>query len=132
MQAVGSMARRRFENYGALACKNAVFLQYLHIPLQSKYGYSYEAASLLVAMNGNADNGILRSRWIEFSQESLAQVARSVARGVHAVSPETIVGLQHPNFHRELLEGYDWTPVLKPLKTRRVRPRHPVRAAVLR
>ena len=36
MQAVGSMARRRFENYGALACKNAVFLQYLHIPLQSK------------------------------------------------------------------------------------------------
>ena len=81
-----------------------------------KYGYSYEAASLLVAMNGNADNGILRSRWIEFSQESLAQVARSVARGVHAVSPETIVGLQHPNFHRELLEGYDWTPVFEAIK----------------
>lgn len=64
--------------------------------------------SLVAALDRNDENGFLRLQWIRFSQESLAGVAAAISRSVHAVSPSTRMGLQHANFHRELLEGYDW------------------------
>ena len=64
--------------------------------------------TLVDALNKNADDGKLRKEWIHFSQESLAGVAAAISKKVHAVSPKTRMGLQHTNFHRKLLEGYDW------------------------
>lgn len=42
----------------------------------------------------------LAKRWVEFSFDSLAEVARRIAVGVHSVSPQTRMGYQH---------GYDGT-----------------------
>ena len=42
--------------------------------------------------------------------------SRTVARAVHEVSPGTRMGLQHANFHRELMEGRDWNPTLDALE----------------
>lgn len=73
-----------------------------------QYGCEWTRESLVAAMDTNADGGALRKQWIEFSQHSLALVAEAVAEGVHKVSPNSKVGIQQVNFHRELLEGRDW------------------------
>jgi hypothetical protein len=73
-----------------------------------QYGYNYTAQALVAALDSNEDRGELRKEWIEFSQQSLALVAEAVAKGVHSVSPNSKVGIQQVNFHRELLEGRDW------------------------
>ena len=73
-----------------------------------QYGGKWTRESLTAAMDANADGGALRKQWIEFSQQSLALVAEAVAEGVHRVSPDSKVGIQQVNFHRELLEGRDW------------------------
>ena len=73
-----------------------------------QYGGQWTRESLVAAMDANADGGALRKQWIEFSQHSLALVAEAVAEGVHKVSPNSKVGIQQVNFHRELLEGRDW------------------------
>ena len=73
-----------------------------------QYGGEWTRESLVAAMDANADGGALRKQWIEFSQHSLALVAEAVAEGVHKVSPNSKVGIQQVNFHRELLEGRDW------------------------
>ena len=73
-----------------------------------QYGGEWTRESLVAAMDANADGGALRKQWIEFSQHSLALVAEAVAEGVHNVSPNSKVGIQQVNFHRELLEGRDW------------------------
>ncbi len=76
-----------------------------------QYGYHFTRLSLVSALARNADQGKLRGQWIRFGQESLAGVAAVAARGVHSVSPATRMGLQHVNFHRSYLEGYDWNPI---------------------
>ena len=73
-----------------------------------QYGGEWTRESLVAAMDANEDGGALRKQWIEFSQQSLALVAEAVAEGVHRVSPDSKVGVQQVNFHRELLEGRDW------------------------
>lgn len=77
----------------------------------TRYGYTYDRATLIDDMAVNADNGLLRHRWIDFCQEGLACVAEAAARGVHRVSPETTMGFQHVNFHTSMLEGYDWNKI---------------------
>lgn len=72
--------------------------------------------TLVKALDRNENNGDLRGKWIAFGQESLAGVARSIAKGVHRVSPDTQMGLQHYNGHRELLNGYDWNPIFDAMK----------------
>ncbi len=79
-------------------------------------GSHYDRATLLEALEENAGNGAVRRKWIRFCQESLALVARRATRGIHTASPSTIVGLQHANFHRELLEGYDWQPIFDAIR----------------
>jgi len=69
--------------------------------------------SLVKAMADGAAAGALRKRWVAFGQASLAGVARAAAQGVHAVSPETRMGLQHYNGHADLLNGYDWVPIFR-------------------
>lgn len=81
-----------------------------------EYGHSFSRASLVEALKSNADGGTVRREWIAFSQESLAGIARAVARGVHKVSPRTRMGLQHANFHHKLLEGWDWNPIFKAME----------------
>ena len=81
-----------------------------------EYKHSFTRTSLVGALRSNKDGGILRKEWIAFSQESLAGIARAVARGVHKVSPQTRMGLQHANFHHKLLEGWDWNPVFKAME----------------
>lgn len=78
-----------------------------------EHGYSYTRESLVEILMSCKDGGRVRREWIAFGQESLAGVARAVARGVHRVSPETSVGLQHASFHRKLMEGYDWNPIFR-------------------
>lgn len=73
-----------------------------------QYGYNFTREELAAALDANESGGALRKQWIEFSQQSLALVAEAVAKGVHSVSPDSKVGIQQVNFHRELLEGRDW------------------------
>lgn len=73
-----------------------------------QYGGEWSRESLVAAMDANEGGGVLRKQWIEFSQQSLALVAEAAAKGVHRVSPDSKVGVQQVNFHRELLEGRDW------------------------
>ena len=73
-----------------------------------QYGYNYTNRTLTLALDANEGAGKLRKEWIEFGQQSLALVAEAVAKGVHSVSPDSKVGIQQVNFHRELLEGRDW------------------------
>ncbi|MBR4995577.1 MAG: hypothetical protein IKY82_05905 [Alistipes sp.] len=73
-----------------------------------QYGYNFTNRELEAALDANEGGGTLRKQWIEFSQQSLALVAEATAKGVHSVSPNTKVGIQQVNFHRELLEGRDW------------------------
>ncbi len=76
------------------------------------HGSSWTRETLVAALDtGHGDNPI-RRQWIAFSQESLTMVAAAIARGVHRGSPDSKVGLQHTGFHRELLEGHDWNPIL--------------------
>ena len=77
------------------------------------YHHDYSRAALISAMAHNVGNGSLRKEWIAFSQESLAGVGAAIARGVHGASPQTKMGLQHVNFHRAFLEGYDWNPIFR-------------------
>lgn len=69
---------------------------------------SWTRETLVKALDDNTDGGQLRARWIRFGQESLAGVARVISRAVHQVSPQTMMGLQHTNFHGHLMEGHDW------------------------
>ncbi|MBR5484395.1 MAG: hypothetical protein IKV18_06820 [Alistipes sp.] len=73
-----------------------------------QYGGEWTRESLVAALDANEGGGALRKQWIEFSQQSLALVAEAAAKGVHSVSPDSKVGIQQVNFHRELLEGRDW------------------------
>lgn len=82
----------------------------------SQYGYSFSRQSLVEALNANMGKGELRRQWIAFGQESLAGVVRAISRGVHRVSPETKMGLQHANFHRKLLEGWDWNAMFTAMR----------------
>lgn len=77
----------------------------------SEHGYHFNRESLLEALGADGGEGTLRAQWVRFCQEGLACVASASARGVHKVSPTTHMGLQHVNFHRALLEGYDWNPI---------------------
>lgn len=81
-----------------------------------EHGYDFCRESLVDALNRNEGNGTLRRQWVAFGQESLAGLARVIARGVHGVSPETRVGLQHNYFHHNMLEGWDWIPMLKAME----------------
>ncbi len=74
-------------------------------------GFHYTRETLQKALINNERSGDIRRRWIAFSQESLANVARIISRKVHAVSPHTQMGLQHANFHTNLMEGYDWNKI---------------------
>jgi len=82
----------------------------------AQHGYVFDRASLVGALLANQDGGQVRKDWIAFGQESLAGVVRAISRGVHEVSPETRIGLQHTSFHRELLEGWDWNPMFRAMK----------------
>ena len=79
-------------------------------------GERWTRETLVEALDRNEGEGRLRRQWISFCQQSLAEVARTVARAVHEVSPGTRMGLQHANFHRELMEGRDWNPTLDALE----------------
>lgn len=82
----------------------------------AEYGYSFTRESLVKALLANQAEGELRRQWIAFGQESLAGVVRAISRGVHRVSPETRMGLQHANFHRKLMEGWDWNPMFEAMR----------------
>ena len=81
-----------------------------------EYGYSFTRESLVDALLRNEGDGKVRSEWIAFGQESLAGIVRAISRGVHRVSPETRMGLQHTAFHTFLLEGWDWNPMFRAMK----------------
>jgi hypothetical protein len=75
---------------------------------------SYTRPSLLDALAKGDGAVALRRKWIAFGQESLAGVARAVAKGVHEVSPQTRMGFQHCG-PAALVNGPDWAPVFKAL-----------------
>ncbi len=81
-----------------------------------QYGTQYDRNSLMVSLEENREGDETRKNWIKFCQESLALVAGRISQGIHRVSPQTFVGLQHANFHRELLEGYDWVPIFSAIR----------------
>ena len=83
----------------------------------ARYGYTFDRSALVEALGEDSGKALLRSRWVRFCQEGLAMVAAAAARGVHSVSPDTHMGLQHVNFHRFLLEGYDWNPIFDAYRT---------------
>ena len=82
-----------------------------------QFGCHFDRESLVRQLNENTPASlIVRKNWIRFSQESLALVARRISRAVHQVSPQTRMGLQHANFHRELMEGYDWNLIFEAMR----------------
>ena len=58
----------------------------------AREGRAWTREALGAAMAKDAG---LAARWRQFSFESIAEVARRIARGVHAVSPDTRMGYQH-------------------------------------
>lgn len=80
------------------------------------YHTDWDRMSLADALDRNEGNGLVRRQWIDFSQKSLAGVAAAAARGVHGVSLSTQMGLQHANFHRELMEGRDWNFIFEAME----------------
>lgn len=82
----------------------------------NEYGYDFNREALVEALDRNDGEGTLRRQWIAFGQESLANLARVIALSVHKVSPGTRVGLQHNYFHHNMLEGWDWIPMLKAME----------------
>jgi len=81
-----------------------------------QYGGTWSRETLVEELETNSGEDGVRQQWIAFSQESLAGVARVISRSVHRVSPKTRMGLQHTNFHRELLEGRDWNLIFKAME----------------
>lgn len=75
----------------------------------AQYGHSYSREALWNALESNVPG--IRSEWVEFSQESLAQFARRIAEEVHKVAPDAHMGLQHVAFHKMKLEGRDWNKI---------------------
>ncbi len=82
----------------------------------TKHNSQWNRELLVEALELNNDGGETRQQWIFFNQESLGGVARAIAKGVHRVSPNTQIGIQQANFHRELLEGRDWNPSYDAIK----------------
>jgi len=78
-----------------------------------RYGHSYSREGLWKDLCANTEG--LRKEWMDFSREGLAEIAGLVARAVHEVSPESIMGFQNVNFHNVLLEGYDWSYIFRSL-----------------
>jgi hypothetical protein len=78
-------------------------------------GGAFTRETLVAALAKGEGAVALRKKWIVFGQESLAGVARAVAKGVHEVSPQTRMGFQHCG-PGALVNGPDWTPVFKALK----------------
>jgi hypothetical protein len=76
------------------------------------YDGHWTRETLVAALDSEQGDHPIRRQWIAFSRQSLAMVGAAIARGVHHGSPDSKVGLQHTGFHRELLEGYDWNPIL--------------------
>lgn len=76
-------------------------------------GGQWNRQALVQALDDNEGNGSLRRSWIAFGQESLAGVTRVISRSVHQVSPDTRMGLQHYNGHKELLNGIDFSLIFK-------------------
>lgn len=91
-------------------CKDCIAL------FNKEYGHSFTRVTLVKALKANEGDGKIRSEWIAFGQESLAGIVRAISRGVHRVSPETRMGLQHANFHHKLLEGWDWNPMFRAME----------------
>lgn len=81
-----------------------------------EYGHNFTRGSLVEALIANEGDGKIRSEWIAFGQESLAGIVRAISKGVHRVSPETRMGLQHTAFHFQLLEGWDWNPMFRAMR----------------
>ena len=79
-------------------------------------GGNWNRQTLVEALDHAERNDSLRLKWIAFGQESLAGVARVIARNVHRVSPETRMGLQHYNGHKELLNGPDLSPIFNAMQ----------------
>ncbi len=77
----------------------------------AQHGYNFTRETLGHALVSNEGGGEIRRRWIAFSHESLAGVARAFARDVHKVSPRTQMGLQHANYHSNLMECHDWNKI---------------------
>lgn len=78
-------------------------------------GYSWTRESITKALVENEPFGI-RQKWVAFTQEGLAQYARTVSKAVHEVSPETRMGYQGVAFHDRLFEGWSWKPILDAMK----------------
>ena len=91
--------------------QDACFCDSCIAAFNEKHGYHYSRAALVKALRDNAEEGLLRKRWIAFEQESMALEAGALAKAVHEVSPQTHMGLQHVSFFRNFLEGYDWNPI---------------------
>lgn len=78
-------------------------------------GTVWTRESLTKAIEANEPSDI-RKEWVDFSQEGLAQYARTVSRAVHEVSPGTRMGYQDVAFHEMLFEGWDWKQILDAMR----------------
>jgi len=79
-----------------------------------QYGHDFQRESLSEKLNEN--EGDIRKEWIAFSQEGLTLFARTVAREVHKLSPNSHIGLQHAAFHQMLMEGWDWNKIFDAIR----------------
>jgi hypothetical protein len=79
-----------------------------------KQKHLYDREGLVSALN-HPDEGKLRLAWTKFNGQSLAGIARAVARAAKKVSPTTRLGFQQIGHEEFLSSGPDWSPTLNTL-----------------
>lgn len=91
--------------YNHAPVSNGCFCENCIADFNAQTGGSWTRETLVAALGDNR-NEDLREAWVKFGEESLAILAGSIARAVHAVSPDTEVALENgPNANIPLTGG---------------------------
>jgi len=80
----------------------------------ARQGRPWQRAELLEAMS-SPQGAPLRREWVAMNQQALAEIARTIRRAVHAVSPRTRMGLQTSGPELSLHSGPDCLPIFEAL-----------------
>lgn len=98
----------RISHHGAVG--NACFCDICMEEFSAHVGNVYTRKNLVSALH-QPHEGSLRLTWTKFNGESLAGVARTIARAFHEVSPCTRLGFQQIQHETSLDNGPDWAPI---------------------
>ena len=102
----------RINNHGSL--KYGCFCPLCLSEFSKEQGEKFNRKSLISALHRSSE-GALRLAWTKFNSESLAEIAKTIAKAVNAAAPACRLGFQSIGHEQFLYNGPDWSPVLKAL-----------------